>query len=196
MDGFPRAVFEWFSGLEADNSKDYFTRTRDFYESSVRGGLEALLDELGGDVWIARQYRDLRFSPDKSPYKTRTYGVAGHLYVSLDASGIYAGTGAYEPPLDRLREAIAADGAGLAGAVASAEAAGLEVAGATLKTAPRGYPRDHEFIDLLRRKQLLLGAPLRAGADGIAGQAALAHCRHVREAAAPALAWLNEHGVA
>jgi uncharacterized protein (DUF2461 family) len=72
--GFSPEVFEWFAGLERDNSKAYFTATRDCYESEVRGGLEAMLDELsesfGGEVKLFRQQRDLRFAPDKSaPYE-------------------------------------------------------------------------------------------------------------------------------
>jgi hypothetical protein len=77
--GFSAEVFDWFAGLERDNSKAYFTATRERYEDEVRGGLEAMLEELseqfGGHVRVFRQQRDLRFSPDKSPYKTRTYGV-------------------------------------------------------------------------------------------------------------------------
>src|SRR4051794_1683604 len=79
FDGFPAAVFEWFAGLEADNSRTYFAAPRDTYETAVRGGPEDLLDELGGTFGgksrVFRQQRDLRFSPDKTPYKTRTYGL-------------------------------------------------------------------------------------------------------------------------
>ena len=79
FEGFGPKVHAWFRGLEADNSKDYFTAHRDFYDESVRGQMEALLTELsetfGGEVKMFRQNRDVRFSPDKSPYKTNTYGV-------------------------------------------------------------------------------------------------------------------------
>ena len=77
FDGFGAEVFEWFAGLERDNSKRYFAATRTRYEREVRGGLEAMLDELcaefGGVVRVFRQQRDVRFSPDKSPYKLQTY---------------------------------------------------------------------------------------------------------------------------
>ena len=119
-------MFEWFAGLERDNSKAYFTATRDFYERDVRGGLEAMLDELsesfGGRPRVFRQQRDLRFSPDKSPYKTRTYGVLEGtpgartgLYAAISASGLYAGTGYYRmarDQLERFRAAVADDGTG------------------------------------------------------------------------------------
>ena len=111
--GFAPDVFEWFAGLERDNSKAYFTATRQRYETEVRGGLEAMLDELseefGGHVRVFRQQRDLRFSPDRSPYKTRTYGVlqdvpgaAGGLYAQLSSRGLYAGTGYHRPAHDQL----------------------------------------------------------------------------------------------
>ena len=81
FDGFGAEVFEWFTGLERDNSKRYFAATRTRCESEVRGGLEAMLDELcaefGGVVRVFRQQRDVRFSPDKSPYKLQTYGLLG-----------------------------------------------------------------------------------------------------------------------
>ena len=119
--GFGPQVFEWFAGLERDNSKAYFTATRELYEHDVRGGLEAMLDELainfGGEARVFRQQRDLRFTPDKTPYKTRTYGVirgtsvpGAGLYAQLSASGLYAGTGYYQlarDQLDRYRAAVA-----------------------------------------------------------------------------------------
>lgn len=56
--GFKPAVFDWFAGLERDNSRAYFAATRERYELEVRGGLEAMLDELresfGGEVKLFR----------------------------------------------------------------------------------------------------------------------------------------------
>jgi uncharacterized protein (TIGR02453 family) len=204
--GFGPEVFDWFAGLERDNSRSYFAATRERYENDVRGGLEALLDELsaelGGEVKVFRQQRDLRFTPDKSPYKMRTYGVifgapaarAG-LYAELSARGLYAGTGYHQlarDQLERFRSAVADDasGAALVEATAAAEAAGLELAGEALSTAPRGYPRDHPRIALLRRKALIAGRRL-AGKGGIAREAALEHLAGTWRAATPVNAWLD-----
>src|SRR5437763_8658213 len=99
FEGFTPAVHKWFNGLEADNSREYFGAHRDFYEQSVRGQMEALLVELsekfGGQVKMFRQNRDIRFSRDKSPYKTNTYGIlhgsdipAQGLYASISAHGL------------------------------------------------------------------------------------------------------------
>lgn len=206
--GFSAEVFDWFAGLERDNSKAYFTATRELYENEVRGGLEAMLEELseqfGGHVRVFRQQRDLRFSPDKSPYKTRTYGVlqdvsgvAAGLYAQLSASGLYAGTGYHQLARDQLarfRDAVVDDrtGPALAAAAAAAEDGGLELAGESLRTAPRGYPREHPRIELLRRRSLVAGRAL-AGAGGIGREAALGHVAGSWRAAAPLNAWLDEH---
>jgi len=193
--GFGPEAFWWFDGLERDNSRDYFTRTRDLYEREVRDQLEELLLELGGgEVKVFRQHRDLRFTKDKRPYKERTYGIAGRLYVQLSARGLYVGTGYYrvEPDqLERYRAAVDDDETGpeLAAALKKSR---LDVEGASLKTAPRGYPRDHPRIELLRRKQLIIGKSLPAG-GGINRDPALDLARGVRKSSAPVLAWLDTH---
>jgi uncharacterized protein (TIGR02453 family) len=204
--GFEPEAFAWFAGLERDNTKDYFTRTRPFYEQSVRGELEALLDELGqefgGTARVFRQQRDIRFTPDKSPYKTRTYGVLmgapSSSYVELSARGLYAGSGYYQlmpDQLERYRAAVAADdsGPGLVDATAAVQDAGLELAGAELKTAPRGYPRDHPRIELLRRKALFAGVRLPPAADGIPRADALEHVAGTWRAVAPLNDWMHAH---
>ncbi len=90
--GFGPGVRTWFKGLEADNSREYFAARRDFFDESIRRQMEALLDELsgkfGGEVKMFRQNRDVRFSPDKSPYKTNTYGVLRG--SAVPAQGLYA----------------------------------------------------------------------------------------------------------
>jgi uncharacterized protein (TIGR02453 family) len=208
FDGFRPGVRRWFQGLEADNSRSYFTANREFFEEAIRGEIESLLTELseefGGEVKMFRQHRDIRFSPDKSPYKTNTYGVlrgpdvaAGGLYASISARGLVAGSGYYamaRDQLDRFRDAIADEqhGAELSKLVAKAEKAGLELWGETVATAPRGYPKDHERIELLRRKSLALGATLKFG-RGISRGDGLQFVAKTWRAAAPVTGWLDEH---
>jgi uncharacterized protein (TIGR02453 family) len=167
--------------------------------------LDELADDLGGGVKVFRQHRDVRFSADKSPYKTRTYGLIqdrpegrSSLYAQVSATGLFAGTGYYMlagDQLARFRDAIADDttGPALEQAVATAEGAGVETFGEALKTAPRGYPRDHPRIVLLRHKSLIGGARLDPGADGIPRDAALRHARDMWAACAPLNAWLDAH---
>ncbi len=207
--GFPAATFAWFEGLGADNSKRYFTEQRATFEETVRGALESMLDELslelGGEAKVFRQHRDIRFSADKSPYKTRTYGViagrpgsAASLYAQISASGLFAGTGYYVLATDQLRrfrEAVADDRTGpeLERAMAHAREAGLDVYGETLKTAPRGYPRDHPRIKLLRHRSAIAGRLLGPGAVGIERDPALSHARDTWAACAPLNRWLERH---
>jgi uncharacterized protein (TIGR02453 family) len=187
FDGFGAEAFAWFEGVERDNSREYWQRTRDVHERAVREPLEDLLLELGGgDVKVFRQHRDLRFSRDKRPLKDRTYGHAGRLFVQLSARGLYAGTGMYRPTSEQLERFRAAVGPELEGIL---ERSGLEVAGASLKTAPRGFPRDHPQIELLRRKQLIVGRSLPAAP--LSREDGLEFARGVREASAPVSAWLD-----
>jgi uncharacterized protein (TIGR02453 family) len=170
--GWPAEALEFFEGLEADNSKVYWQRNRDVYDRMVRAPMEELLNELApewGEGRIFRPYRDIRFSPDKSPYKTNIAAVIGDGYVYLSAHGLGAGCGMYEmapDQLDRYRAAVGKDRSGenLADLVASARAAGLDVTGhEVLKTAPRGYPKDHPRIKLLRFKGLITWREWPAG---------------------------------
>ena len=208
FEGFGPKVHRWFKGLEANNSKEYFAANRDYFERSIRDQMEAMLTELGGqfggEVKMFRQHRDIRFSADKSPYKSNTYGVlrgadiAGEgLYASISADGLVAGSGYYvmaRDQLERYREAVADDphGRELAKRVAQAEKAGLELWGQSLATAPRGYPKDHARIELLRRKSLTLGDRVRSG-RGIGRTDALQFVTRTWRAAAPVTGWLDEH---
>jgi uncharacterized protein (TIGR02453 family) len=208
FDGFPAETFAWFDGLGRDNSRTYFAATRERYEHDVRGALEALLDELaaelGGSARIFRQQRDLRFTTDKTPYKSRTYGVvvganaaSAPLYAELSSHGLYAGSGAYRLARDQLARYRAAvddhaTGGALAAAVAEARAAGLDVVGAGLTGAPRGYSREHPRIDLLRHTALIAGRRI-AGGRGIVRDAALAHVRGTWTAVQSLTDWLAAH---
>ena len=204
FDGFSPDSFAWFAGLEADNSKTYFTEHRETYDRAVRGALEALLEELadefGGRVKLFRQNRDIRFSRDKSPYKTRTYGVIqdrpssrAPLYAQISREGLFAGSGYYlldSAQLERFRDAVVDDRSGpeLERAIA-----GIETFGEALKTAPRGYPRDHPRVGLLRHKSLISGSRLAPTKKRISRNAALDHARTIWNACAPMNAWLDAH---
>jgi uncharacterized protein (TIGR02453 family) len=208
FEGFGRDVQTWFEGLEANNSKEYFAASRDFFEESIRDQMAALLNELGekfgGDVKMFRQNRDIRFSPDKSPYKTNTYGVlygadiaAQGLYASISARGLVAGSGYHvmaRDQLDRYRESVADDGSGteLGKLTAKAEKAGLELWGESLASAPRGYAKDHPRIALLRRKSLTLGASHAFG-EGIGRADGLRFVTKTWRATGPVARWLDEH---
>ena len=109
----------FFLGLQLNNSKSYFESHRKQYEQDVKAPMVALLADLEtefGAARLSRPNRDIRFSADKSPYKTNIYAsTSAGGYVALDAEGLVAGGGRYmmEPAeLAAFREAVAAKGSG------------------------------------------------------------------------------------
>src|SRR5262249_28106417 len=75
--GFPREARDWFRGITATNSRDWFQANRPTYDRCVRQPLESLLAELEryGEGKVFRPNRDTRFAKDKSPYKTNAAAV-------------------------------------------------------------------------------------------------------------------------
>ena len=162
--GWPAEALDFFDGLEADNTKTYWQANKQLYETAVRAPMLALLEELEpefGAGKIFRPYRDVRFSRDKTPYKTNMGATLEHGgYVELSVDGLGCGCGYWHMATDQLarfRAAVDDDRTGgeLATMLRGLEEKGLEtIAIDALKTAPRGYPKDHPRIDLLRRKGL------------------------------------------
>lgn len=167
--GWAAEALDFYDGLEADNSKTYWTAHKSFFEEQVRGPMAALLAELEpefGPAKIFRPYRDVRFSTDKSPYKTScaaSFERGG--YIQLTAAGLAAGAGAYmmDPPrLAKYRQAVAEDASGvpLAVIVEDLAARGTSVTShGQLQRVPRGFPREHPRADLLRHKGLIAWHP-------------------------------------
>ncbi len=200
--GWPTAAIEFYEDLELDNSKAFWLAHKAVYEAEVRAPMQALLDELApthGAGRIFRPHRDVRFSKDKSPYKTSIDAVIGDAgYVTLSAAGLGAGAGPYwmaADQLDRYRRAVADDrtGAALEAVAAEIRRQGHECsAHGALKTAPKGYPRDHPRIELLRAKGLTSWHQWEP-APWLSRAKAKVRVVAVLEAAKPLQAWFAEH---
>jgi uncharacterized protein (TIGR02453 family) len=194
--GFPAAALTFLRGLRRHNEKAWFEANRDRYERDVRLPLRALVEalddrlatfapELVGDVKrsVFRIHRDVRFSKDKSPYKTHVAawffhrragkgvgssspdGGAAGLYVHIEPGASMVGGGLWMPPrpaLQMIREAIVARQAvweaTLGGAVRR-RFGGLDES-AMLARMPRGYAPDHPAAAWLRHQSFTLGRPL------------------------------------
>jgi uncharacterized protein (TIGR02453 family) len=162
--GWPEEALEFFDGLAADNTKSYWSAHKAVYEDKVLRPMTELTEELApefGEPKIFRPYRDVRFSQDKTPYKTHiaaVLGGAGYVQLSVDGLGAGAGMWHMDPEqLARYRAAVASDRLGpeLEQIVAEIEKSGITVHGHdVLKSAPRGYPADHPRVRLLRYKGL------------------------------------------
>jgi len=198
--GFGEGAVDFYDGLEADNSKAYWTDHRGVYENDVKAPMLALLaacEAEFGPGKIFRPYRDVRFSNDKTPYKTHCGATAGPYYVHLGSDGLMAAGGYYMMAPDqvaRFRAAVDDDRRGddLVKRLAAVEAEGVSIAGEQLRTRPRGVDPEHPRLDLMRRKGLYghRGWP----PDDVLHEAAaldrvVATWRVVR----PLVEWLDDH---
>jgi uncharacterized protein (TIGR02453 family) len=151
------------------------------FRERVQAPFAALLDAASGRLRrtvpglgqpkVFRIYRDLRFSKDKTPYKTSMRAWVGHpspggvetgYYVDVGPGGMYAGGGRYHwarPELERLRAAVADPDAGqeLARILRRAAGKGMESWLDPLQRMPKPYPADHPRAELLRARSLTLG---------------------------------------
>ncbi|TDE14055.1 DUF2461 domain-containing protein [Jiangella asiatica] len=198
--GIPVEALDFYEDLENDNTKSFWAAHKDVYEQSVRDPMRALADELTtefGSIRFFRPYRDVRFSHDKSPYKTQQgVSVGGH-YVHVSAAGLFVAVGYYQMAPDqvnRFRAAVDDDrrGSALVTVVDDVRAKGYVVGGEALKTRPRGYSHDHPRIELLRHKALVawqeVGAP-----QWLHTPSAVQHIATAWREMGPIKAWLDDH---
>lgn len=195
---------EFYAELEQHNSREFWAEHKARWEREVRDPMRALVAALEpefGPAVVFRPHRDVRFSADKSPYKTHQGAIAGPArglgyYVQLDADGLSIGSGfrAHSAAqTDRYRRAVDADDDGVLSTILTTlEGQGYEVMGDALKTRPRAYPADHPRIGLLRRKEVMairnVGVPAwLPTAD------ALDHVRAMWAEVRPLAQWAIEH---
>ena len=203
--GFPEAALDFYDDLEIDNTKGFWEQHKDTYRTAVAEPMRALTDALAdefGEAKIFRPHRDVRFSKDKSPFKTHqgafiAVAPATGYYVQIGAPGVRVGGGFYEASTARLaaiRAAIDNDHSGrqLQTVTEALAAKDWEIDGDQLKTAPRGYPKDHPRIDLLRYKSVR--ATRDYGFDEVIHTPELVEkVRHDWRALTPLLDWLLDH---
>lgn len=184
FNGFPRQTFAFLRGLAANNTKAWFEAHRDDFDAYWMAPARACVEALGPRLQkvapgiqyepkvngsIFRVNRDVRFSRDKSPYKTTLdlwfwHGSRGgwnapgfFVRITADSAGMGAGMHVFgKPELDRFRRAVLDPRAGraLVKAIASVRGAGYEVEGATRKTVPRGFDAENERAPLLLHEGL------------------------------------------
>jgi uncharacterized protein (TIGR02453 family) len=179
-----KSTLTFLSELNIHNERDWFNKNRSRYEEARRNFesfIQAIIDEivkfdpiykgLEAKSCVFRINRDTRFAHDKSIYKTNfgAFMVRGGkkngdrfpgYYLHVEPAGSFVAGGAYIPPapwLKAIREKIDVNGDELIRIINSKEFGiyfgGLE--GEKLKTAPKGYPRDHLHIELLKFKSFL-----------------------------------------
>lgn len=199
--GISVAALDFYEDLENDNSRGFWQAHKADYDSLVlepMRALAAVLEPEFGTAKLFRPHRDVRFSKDKTPYKTHqgafvATGDSTGFYVQVDAAGISTGAGWYAAdPAAKQRYRLAVDharhGPALRRILDTAVTEGMHVGGDRLKTRPRGWSADHPRIDLLRHNSLSLrrehGSPAWLGTAG-----ATERVRADWRAAKPLLDW-------
>jgi uncharacterized protein (TIGR02453 family) len=187
--GIPDEGLAFLEDLEERNSREFFEPNKQLFRDRLQAPFEALLSAAAarmeaaglpvGPPKVFRIHRDLRFSKDKTPYKTNMAGYVRHrpdggpeagtgYYVSFAPSGLHVGGGLYRPEraeLERVRAAVASDGEGpaLAALLEEASGQGMEVELGPLQRVPKPYPADHPRADLLRARSVVLGRHYERG---------------------------------
>ena len=172
-----KSIFKFLKDLDKNNNRPWFNEHKERYlaaQQTMKAFTESLLNEMShhdeiGGIRLHRIYRDVRFSKDKTPYKARFSGgmkratkwLRGGYYFhiqpgnSLVAGGFW---GPNSPDLKRIRQEIAVDDKGLRKVINAKKFKNYfgQLEGQQVKTAPKGYSKDHPAIDLLRYKQFIV----------------------------------------
>lgn len=176
-------VLQFLSDLSKNNNKPWFDQNRARYEAardSFERFINIIIDEfrtsdgladLSARDCIARIYRDIRFSKDKSPYKTNLWATIApggkhttrmgyHVALQPQGRSIVAG-GMWEPSSEQLvkfRHAIDRDAMKFRAIITDKSFVNLfgKLEGEKLRTAPQGYDKTNPNIDLLRFKQIMV----------------------------------------
>ena len=203
--GFPQWGVRFYQELEDTNTKEFWAQHKAQWERDVREPMLALVDALEDEFGPARLFRpnrDIRFSHDKSPYKTHqgafvgvATGVGYYVQVSADGMAVGGGFRAHSPAeTSSYRVAVdaPASGARLEKVAADLTAAGFDLEGETLKTRPKGFAADHPRLELLRRQEMMainrIGSPPWLGTAKAVDEVR-AQWRQVR----PLVQWMTEH---
>lgn len=171
-------TLKFLKALKQNNDRDWFADNKNRYETAreeLKNLQAALLDEMShqdeiAQVKLYRIYRDVRFSKNKDPYKTHFSGYIeratkwrrGGYYFQIAPNGnSMAGGGFWQPAKEdllRIRQEIAANDKPLRKIISAKPFKDTfgQLDGEQLKTAPRGFDKEHPAVDLLRYKQFLI----------------------------------------
>ncbi len=171
-----KEAFAFIKTLTANNNRDWFNEHKDQYkilETGVKGFYQQLMEQmrLHDDIErlkMFRIYRDVRFSKDKTPFKTHFAGsfsragdrLRGGYYLRLKPGETFIAAGFWEPnkeDLFRIRKELEMDATVFRKVIAEPAFRKTwgSITGEELKTAPKGFEKDHPDIDLIRKKQFI-----------------------------------------
>ena len=170
FNGFGKDLVKYYLTLEENNNREWFHANRAMYNATVAFPLKALASELEANYppgKVFRPYRNVRFWPDLPPLNEHASLIANYVgnaayFMRIDADGMLLGSGTFQPTKNQLTtfRQLASDensAKEIRKALAKVQKSGFELmTDSALKSAPRGFDKDHPNIDLLRLKSLAL----------------------------------------
>ena len=174
----PKSVFTFFKKLEKNNNRDWFNENKPEFkaiEKDVKAVYNTIFENLNmhdeiDKLKVFRIYRDVRFSKNKLPYKTHFGGsfnrlkprLRGGYYLHLQPNNeSFIATGFWEPAKEdllRIRKEFEMDDSEIRDILADKKfntVWGNSFVGDEVKTAPRGFDKEHKAIDLIKKKQYI-----------------------------------------
>ena len=169
-------IFSFFKELDQNNNRVWFEANKKHFKS-LEAEMKVFSAQLETEMntfdriektKIFRIYRDVRFSKDKTPYKTH-FGVSFHrekpalrggYYLHIKPGDSFLATGFWNPSkedLFRIRKELEVDATEFRAVIADSKLtkSWRKLTGDVLKVAPKGFEKEHKDIDLLRQKQYL-----------------------------------------
>ncbi len=169
-------IFLFLNELNANNNRDWFNKNKQVFQAhqnDIKEFSYQVQEHLNKEddidkIKVFRIYRDVRFSLDKTPYKTH-FGISFHrkkpylrggYYIHIQPEKTFIATGFWNPnkeDLLRIRKEIEADGEELKTIinVKSIKSLWGSIQGDEVKTSPKGFSKDHSHIDLIKKKQYM-----------------------------------------
>lgn len=188
---FKKSTLKFLRELEKNNNRDWFEANKHRYETDVRepaleyieamalylakisGSFIASPKKVGGS--LMRVYRDVRFSKDKTPYKTNigiqfrhSAGKDVHapgFYLHIEPSQVFVGAGIWRPDsatINNMRLHMDENQSEWKKITKAIKAKGYALQGESLKKPPRGYSADHPLLEDLKRKDFIAVQDLKA----------------------------------
>ncbi|WP_343687751.1 DUF2461 domain-containing protein [Chryseobacterium gleum] len=172
-----KKAFEFLTQLKENNNREWFAKHKSEYDTIIKENKVLFTqiynelqehDQLKG-MHIFRIYNDVRFSKNKAPYKTN-FGVGysrskpmlrGGYYIQLEPGNSFVGGGFWGPEANdllRIRKEFEISSKEIEKIIADKTFIKYfgELKGDSVKTAPRGFDKNHPAIDLIRKKQFLV----------------------------------------
>jgi len=176
MNAVPRNTISFLKKLKLNNNRDWFNDNKEEFKD-IQSGVKTFAQDVNDSLNVSdniekfkifRIYRDLRFSKDKTPYK-KNIGMAFHrakpelrggYYLEISADESFIAVGFWNPnkeDLLRIRKEIEIDGQEFKRIINQKKIKDIwgDLRGDEVRTSPKGFTNDHEYIDLIKKKQFI-----------------------------------------